>query len=337
MQVWDNFIKSHPNGSPYQLSSWIKTIHQTYSYKPILSVDKDSNGKIAGIIPCFLIKSIFTGRRLVSLPFSDYCCPLFKNVNQEKESLSQIIGEYKRQVRYIEIRNAIQDDIGLVCNDYFKLHVIALSSDPLEVKRNIDKRTIQYSIRKAQKAGVVIKEENTINGIEKFYWLNILTRKKHGVPIQPKQFFINLLENMILNKYGFILLAYFNNKAIAAGLFFKFKETIYYKYNASDPKYLSKKTPNHLLTWYAIENACLENYKFFDFGRTAPDNEGLMRYKEMWGAKTFPLPYYYYPKVKGVASKDEKNTLFRIYTGLWKSLPLIIIKRLGPVIYKHIG
>ena len=134
---------------------------------------------------------------------------------------------------------------------------------------------------------------------------------------------------------AFILLAKYAQKVIAAGLFLKFKKTIYYKYNASDPAFSSKLSPNHLLTWSAIERACLEGFEYFDFGRTAPDNRGLMRYKEMWGVKPVDIEYHYYPNITGVTSTKESNFLFKVATRIWSVLPNPLVNRIGPMIYKY--
>lgn len=59
---------------------------------------------------------------------------------------------------------------------------------------------------------------------------------------------MNMFHNMISKGHASILLAIWDSKTIAAGIFIKFKKTIYYKYNVSNPLYMSKKAPNHLLT-----------------------------------------------------------------------------------------
>jgi len=335
MKQWDDFVKSHPEGSPFHLGCWLRTIQDTYSFEPLLYAFRDENGTISSAFGFFLIKSLLTGTRMVSVPFSDYCVPLCNDQSQENELLTKILGEQKHRVNYIEIRGGSTNGCGLVCHNYYKRHVLELNPNPSVVMKTIDKRTIQYSIRKAQKSGVEIKEENSAFGMDEFYRLNKLTRKKHGIPSQPKKFFENLLRHVISNGHASMKLAFYESKVVAAGLFFKFKDTVHYKYNASDPEYLTKATPNHLLTWSAIEQACLEGYRFFDFGRTAPDNVGLMRYKEMWGAKALDLPYYYYPRVKGATSKEGSGLSYRIYTRIWRSLPDTLVEFIGPKIYKY--
>ena len=337
MREWDNYVLSHSNGTPFHLSLWLKTIYKTYKFEPILFVDKDSTNSLSFIFPSFLIKSFLNGKRIVSIPFSDYGGPLCNDDSQLSEHVNSIIYDFKKRVKYFEFRCSFPSNDASVCNSYYKRHILELSKDPDEVKNKLNKRTIKYSIRKAVNSGVIIKEVNTIDGIMEFYNLNALTRKKHGVPTQPKKYFNLLYENIINNDLGFILLAYIEDKIIAASLFLKYKDTIHYKYNASDPKYMKSYKPNHLLTWTAIKKACIEGYKYFDFGRTSPDNKGLMRYKQMWGANPIDCEYNYYPEAMGVNSIQEDKLIYKILTNSWRLLPTFIDRRIGNFLYKHMG
>lgn len=101
---WDHFVESHPKGTPYHLSAWLKTLQETYSFVPLMYVVKDTDHNISGIFPFFLIKSLLTGSRIVSLPFSDTCGPLFNDPSQEKDVLAEIIQQCDNQIKYIEIR-----------------------------------------------------------------------------------------------------------------------------------------------------------------------------------------------------------------------------------------
>ena len=335
MDLWDTFVESHPNGTPYHLSCWLRTIHETYSFKPFLYVVKKNNGGISGILPLFLIKSWISNNRLVSLPFSDCGGPLFLDQADEAELLKNIIHEHGKSVNYIEMRSKLTEGSNFIVYNHYKRCVLDLTPGMSVVRKKLEKRTIQYSIRKAEKIGVEIKEENSRVGMDEFYRLNMLTRKKHGVPCQPKIFFDKLLENVISKGHGFILLAFYDSKAVASSLFMKCNNTIHYKYNASDPDYMKKVAPNHSLTCQAIRLGYQRGFKCFDFGRTSPDNQGLMRYKKLWGSKVIDIPHYYYPQIKGASSTEESSGMYRRLTNVWRSLPNPIIAKIGPMIYKH--
>jgi len=335
---WDAFVKSHPEGTPFHLTSWMRVIRDTYSFEPLLYFTQCKDETISGIYPFFLVKSLLSGNRIVSIPFSDYCGPLQADQKIENyDVLSFLVTKYGRNVKYIEIRSPIQNNSIFVCNNYFENHILNLLSNSETVYKNFDKKTIQYSIRKSEREGVVVSEENTLRGLIEFCRLNNMTRKKHGIPTQPIKFFRNIYKHIISKGQGFILIASYKNNAIAAGIFFSLKDIVYYKYNASDPSYLVKKTPNHLLTWFAIKKSCENKFRYFHFGRTSKDNVGLSRYKEMWGAQPYNLPYYYYPKIKGATAKEEKSLMYNLFTKIWRRLPNRVSELASPIIIKHIA
>ncbi len=55
------------------------------------------------------------------------------------------------------------------------------------------------------------------------------------------------------------------------------------------------------------------------------------------GAIEEPLPYYYYPRVAGLAATSESSWAFRTLTACWKRLPLGVAQVLGGHLYKHLG
>ena len=141
---------------------------------------------------------------------------------------------------------------------------------------------------------------------------------------------------MISQNMGFTILAEFEGKAVAGVVFFTHKDTIYYKFNASDEKYLQKR-PNHLVTWEAIKFACVNNYRFFDFGRCAPQGTGLRTYKSRWGTREVNLPYYYYPRIRGPASIAEDGMLYRMARIFSHVTPQFLFKAAGSFFYRHLG
>lgn len=338
MREWDDFVKNHPHGTVFHLQSWIKTIRDSYNMEPYLYCIKNDENSISSILPFFAINSQLIGNRIVSLPFTDYCGPLSINTNDEVELLRHAIDNFNGNVKYIEIRSNLTNPDVYQCDNLYKLHVLELCPDTNEIVTHIDKKTIQYSIRKASKAGVEIREENSLWGIMEFYRLNKMTRKKHGVPHQPLRYFENLFRNMFSNGNAFLLLAFCDSHVIAGGMFLRLNKTIYYKYNASDQAWLSEKRPNHLLTWHAIEKACRENYRYFDFGRTDASNDGLIRYKEMWGATSSDLPYYYYPKATGFnCEKSIRGLCLDNAKKIWRIMPDPLIDMISSRIFRHLG
>jgi lipid II:glycine glycyltransferase (peptidoglycan interpeptide bridge formation enzyme) len=237
----------------------------------------------------------------------------------------------------IEIRGAVPANPAWNEQTSYVRHMIDLRQGLDRVSKSLDRRTIQYSIRKAEKSGVTIEEPSFREGINEFYRLHLLTRAKHGVPSQPLRFFRDLLERLEPYATPSILLARHGHSAIAAGLFIEFNGTVYFKYSASDPDYLTSKTPNHLLTWHAIQSACMRGLERFDFGRSGLSNDGLCRYKRAWGACESALPYSYYPDQSTPATAGETGVTYELLTSLWRKLPRPLQDRVGPLLYRYLG
>jgi CelD/BcsL family acetyltransferase involved in cellulose biosynthesis len=336
-KAWDDYVEAHPLATPLHLSSWLSAIEATYSFEPLLYVAKGEDGATLGVFPLFKIRGVLAGIRIVSLPFSDYGGPLCNNAAAEEELVRHVRDACRKELRYLEIRGGLQSPGNLLSYHYYKRHVMNLEPGLSAIQSKIDKKTIQYCIRKAEKAGVTIRQDNTGKGLDAFFRLNSLTRRKHGVPSQPRAFFENLFSRIVSGNTGFILVAEHESAIVAASLFLTMGRQIHYKYNASDPAVLKKLSPNHLLTWHVITWGVEHGYAALDFGRTSPDNEGLIRYKNMWGMEDKDLPYYYYPRVNGAVSTKESGLGYRVMTSMWRHLPLHVMESLSSVLYKHFG
>lgn len=155
MQFWDDYVKSHPKGTPFHLSNWIKTIYETYQFEPLMYVKVNNENKISGIFPCFLIKLLFNKARIVSLPFSDYGGPLCNLEHTEQELIQTIIDNYKGRINYFEIRSRLSNTCSLISHNFYRRHILMLDKDT-DISKIADRKTIQYSMRKALKSGVEI-------------------------------------------------------------------------------------------------------------------------------------------------------------------------------------
>jgi len=337
MLQWDEFVTLHPGGTPYHLSGWLRTIVETFHFKPLLYGVQNSDGRLSAIFPLFEIRDFIRGTRLVSLPFSDYGGPLLCPDVGGSEIIAALGNSDQKNVRNIEVRGHMPDERGFLRHNYYKRHVFDLQRKIPEILKSMDKKTVQYGIRKAEKCGMIVKEVKDASGIREFVRLNMLTRKKHGVPSQPGLWFEHLWKNIINPGKGFVLTAELNQRVIGASVFLRCGHRLHYKYNASDPKVLRSASPNHLLTWTAIKWGNENNFTTLDFGRTASDNEGLMRFKEMWGATVTELPYFYYPKIKGAASVHEKKAFFRLSAFAWRLLPNVVAEKLSALVFKYLA
>lgn len=337
----DTFVKQQAKDLLYYSQAWYDLITKLYGYPFIQLTTTDATGHITGYLPLCYIQSSLTGRRLVSLPFSDYCPLLAVDDTSANNLIEQAIRlAQQRKVKYLELRTGTNEVLAkrsdLMESNLYVRWLLPLTPDPNAVWSGL-RKPVQHQIKKSRKMGVQVRAAQNHEDMMQYYQLHLQTRsKKHGMPTQPRQFFARLWENLGTKGAMQLLLAEYEGKVIAGMVLLASGTKLQYAYGASDEHYLHL-APNNLLTWTSIEWGCSHGYESFDFGRTAQDNEGLMEFKRRWGATKEPLPYYYYPHIAGLASTPEDSWKFRVLTSCWRRLSLSISGPLGGYLYRHMG
>lgn len=331
---WDSLLITHPGATVFHSSGWARALSDTYSYDRKYLVVRRA-GRLLGLFPLMEIDSIFTGKRAVSLPFSDYCDCL-ETEEAKIASLWKMVciaGE-NAGWRYIESRARNFSCVDIPAYDSFVGHELALNGDEERIW-NCLKGSNRTFIRKAKKEGVVVLFSSTLEAVRSFYNINCITRQHHGLPPQPYSFFEKLQSNVLSKGNGFVVLASHGGKIIAGIVCLHFGKKAHYKYGASLREYQNLR-PNNLILWEAIRWYQKEGFESFCFGRTELANEGLRRFKLGFGAREYDISYVRY----GLKEREycrRKPTGSGILSRAMQRTPVSILKKVGEVLYRHMG
>ncbi|MCX8022629.1 MAG: GNAT family N-acetyltransferase [Syntrophorhabdaceae bacterium] len=332
--AWDDLIGSMEEPSFFYTSSWANTLSHAYGYEPCYFLWSE-NRKVKALVPFMEIKSPITGIRGVCLPFTDYCEPYIGD-GIDFGNVFSSIAEFgkKRRWKYMEIRGGETHFGKERPYSTFFGHVLYLSGDEKRLLKDL-KDTTRRNIKKAQGEGLQIEILTTEKAVQEFYRLNAMTRKLHGLPPQPPFFFRELYEHVISKGMGVVVLAFYQNKAIAGALYLHYGDKVIYKYGASDRAYQHLR-PNNLVMWEAIKWYNGRGYRFFYFGRTETENQGLRRFKLDWGTEEYTIRYYRYDLKKGCFMEKSGDGM-KLANTLFRRMPLPLLKTLGRILYRHVG
>lgn len=334
LQNWDELILQHPDYSFFHSSYWSRILQDTYKYKPYYFVIEKDN-KLIAAIPVMFIESFITGKRAVCLPFSDYCQPLISEEISFNELFNEVLKLGKSEgLKYLELRggNMYFPDVEASTFDY--THNLDITLDEKKLFENFSSNT-KRNIKKATREGVKVEISNSRSALEDFYNMNCVTRKKHGLPPQPKKFFENLYKHIILQDKGFIAIGKFNNVSIAGAIYLHIGYKALYKYGASFMEYQNLRA-NNLVMWEALKYYSARGFESFSFGRTEPDNEGLRKFKLGWGTREEILNTYRY-NFSTNNFECIKTKTSGAHNKLFNKIPLPALKILGSIFYKHYG
>ena len=290
---------------------------------------------MVGLLPVMEVNSWLTGRRGVSLPFTDYCDPLAGDLPAFQRLFDQALAYGRdRHWKYLELRGGQQFLAAAPPSQRFYGHEIALESDEKALFAAMAS-PVRRAVRKAEKQGVTVEILKDGKGVQQFYSLHCRTRRKHGLPPQPFEFFENLQKHVLAAGCGIIVLARLGAKAVAGSVFVHTGPQALYKFGASDERMLELRG-NDLVMWEAIKYYAARGARTLRLGRTSLSNEGLRRFKLGWGAREYPINYFKYDLRKSAFVTDRDQSV-GWYNRVFAALPLSLSRFLGAVLYRHVA
>ena len=337
-QRWDELVARHPAASVFHSRGWLEALKRTYGYEPfVLSTTAD--GPLANGLVCCRVRT-WAARRLVSLPFSDHCEPLV----DDPADLAAMVGWFEAEVRSrrwrsFELRPVTAGGLADVGQPFredddrrYVLHTLDLRRPAEQIFGSFHASSTQRAIRRAEREGVTYETGRSESMLDEFYRLMRLTRRRHGLPPQPREWFRNLVD--CLGGGLTLHVARKGGAAIAAILTLSFKKTMVYKYGGSDAAHHSLGAMPFLF-WRAIQEAVSRGVEVLDLGRSDLDQPGLIAFKDHFGAARRDLAYSRMP-----ARADGARM-----SGPWsrgahwaaRHVPDAVLDFTGRVLYRHLG
>lgn len=331
---WDSLISAHPQTQYFHGSGWARVLRESYGHKPFY-VCRMAAGQIQEVLPIMEVSSRWTGRRGVSLPFTDFCVPL-KNQSQASPALYRMAVETgrKRNWRYLECRGGHQEWPGSRPSLSFYGHSLDLEVGVDDIFKGFS-GAHRRGVRKAQSEQLRVEFGSDLESVASFYRLHCQTRRRHGLPPQPFRFFENIQRYLLQRGGGFVATARIEDKPVGAAVFFCNGRNALFKFGASSQDFL-KWRPNNLVMWESIKRCAALGCKQLHLGRTSIANEGLRRFKLGFGAREEEIRYANYDFKTGsfVTTADRVEGWFN---PLFARMPLSWLRLAGKVLYPHLS
>lgn len=334
-QRWEEFVQGHPRGSIYHTLGWRAVTeeglgHQAYYVRAI-----DSNGRIAGVLPLFLIRGLM-GRRLVSVPMRDRGGVLAHDgatasllVEHGIELTRELKCKYLELRSLDEIASEVSQPAGLKCERYWITTRIDLSPGVEKLWKALDRDSIRWAINKAGREGMRFDIDATEEGTQRFYDLFVNTRSAMGIPPYPRSLFLAIWRHLIAKGKANLFLVWKGADLVHGMINLLSKSTFIPAYAAPQNQW-RKHHLNEFMFWSTIRWAKENGFEEYDFGADSPLQKGLMRFKEKWGGVARPMNYYYF--LNTVDAPPNFDSSSRVYTAMravWRNLPVPISKPLG--------
>ena len=333
---WGTFVERHPLSSVFHRSEWLEALRRTYDYEPVVYTTSAPHEELRDGLAFCVVSSWLTGKRLVSLPFSDHCDPLLAEGDMASALLEEMRKEQKkRKFSHVEFRprnGSFGLQAGSEPSNSYCFHAIDLDRDEKAIYSGFHKDCVQRKIRRADKEKLRYVEGRSISELRMFYDLFVQSRQRQRIPPQPFRWFQNLAE--CLGPAMQVRVALYGDQVAASIVTLQHQKTLVYKYGCSDTR-LNNLGGMPWLFWKVIRQAREQGLTELDLGRSSWDNPGLIAFKDRLGGNRVTLNYWKYPQ--SASRTGMLGTLKRPAGWILGHSPQPVLIAAGRILYRHFG
>lgn len=344
-QIWDDYVKAHPNATPYHLFAWGESVQAAYKHKPLyLLAFKDNT--LVGVLPLIQFKKPFAKLALCSLPFCDLGGVL-ADTREVENRLLDYACDWSQQKgnEVVDLRQS-----GMTCLDEKanqsageadfagkKVRMLLNLPDNSEQLWDGFKSKLRSQIRKADKNGLAANAGSQMQRVDDFYQVFARNMRDLGSPVHSKQWFESVFQHYGDN--AIIANVYLDDLVIGSGVVLICGDRACIPWASTNSDY-NRLAPNMLLYWTLLKHCCDAGIKTFDFGRST-FNEGTYKFKSQWGAKPELLNWHQMnarQKVNECFNQNSNHSKLRTHVeNIWRKLPVDVTTFVGPKIRKYIS
>jgi CelD/BcsL family acetyltransferase involved in cellulose biosynthesis len=333
--AWIRFVQRMPETTPFHHPAWAAMIARAYGFDAFALALRDPAGgeqHVAGFPVVEVRHPLTRRRRWSSLPFTDTCPALVEPGNEVTLAGEVEALRLREDIAGVEISGPLIGVPGYTSTRRIS-HVLPLDPDPRRVEAGF-RSSVRRNVRAARSSGLSLRRASSeADMTEVFYRLQLMTRRRLGLPAQPRRFFRRLWRDVLAPGLGHLTVVEAAGVPVAAAAFLEWNDVTIYKYGASDPAAWHLR-PNNLLFAEEIEAACLAGRATFHFGRTDVDDQGLRRFKLGWGAEEMPLRTTCFGATGPRLERSGPPPLLR---ALVRRSPPFVARTVGTALYRYVA
>jgi CelD/BcsL family acetyltransferase involved in cellulose biosynthesis len=340
---WETLMNHLPASVIYQHPAWLGVLEEAYGYKPIHLACEDATGALRGILPLFYRRGLRTGRICLSPPpvagplaDTEQAGIMLIQAAIERSRVEQA-ARFQFTTRSTSLDHCVNNVAGMPLHETYEL---ALPERPDLLR--LDAR-IRRAVKKATRLGMQIRPAENKRELRIWYELYLQTMRRLLVVPQPYHMFELAWQRLYPRGLLRLLLAEQveagQRRLVAGFLFLQWGQTISHLYTGWRREDQDLR-PNDLLHWQAIQDACTEGLRWYDFGNVPEGNQSMAQFKSKWGTETRMIYRYSYPLIsrggtnettgasdqRGQSGSLKSAIRGYIVTPLWRHLPIKVIE-----------
>ncbi|MFN2136280.1 MAG: GNAT family N-acetyltransferase [Candidatus Promineifilaceae bacterium] len=331
--AWDKFVRRSPDGLHLHLSGWAAVMHDTYGY-PTYYLLARAGGEVCGVLPLFLVPSLITGKRLMTMPGG--LCAANERVAQALLANAASLAATTGAGRVVIQDSRDTWDADWQTTSEHVSWLLPLPAGEETLWEQLD-GNIRRQVRKARKNGLEAEIDRSGEGLKPFYEMFCRFTHDAGTPVFGYQFLENVIR-VFPGQYSIALIRH-EDEVIAGYFQLEMGSRMAGMWGAALPETL-KLRPAYLALWEIMRDAIECGFTYLDMGRS-PAGSNASKFKGQWGGEASPVYQLSWREngpggEESITNQVQSDRKFQLFMQLWPRLPLSITNRVGPILRRHI-
>jgi hypothetical protein len=293
--AWDALVDDSDSATVFHTSAWARLWIAEWPgarWEAVVLPDAHGYAGALGLI----IHDGPLGRRVLAMPYGTYSGPIVRRGHPDPSSVRRLLLEgYAQLVRHAWVmlseltwyqgkRDEVPSD--LLATEGFT-HVRPLSSD-YEAQIGALPLSVRSRIKQAEEHGLTFRPVTDARDVRHYHALAVRTVRRRGGLPKPLSLYQRIQRNLSplgLARYD---LVEHHGIVIGGSLHFTYRGVAINWLTVSDERKWELR-PNHLIIARVMRDLCAREFHEYNLGGSPPDAEGLIKFKESWGATRRPV------------------------------------------------
>lgn len=338
---WSGFVDATPEATVYHDIAWRDIFESSFRYKSRYLIAENADGSVCGVLPLFLVPSLFGRPRLVAVPYRDrggivstHAAAFVALVTATKELMKSDGAESATIKTLVAYGEAAIKSTDLQRIDHWTHSTVDIRA--LRVA-DLDKQLAKSmrNVRKAVRSNLSVHcLPPTSAAIAEWYGIYRPSQRALGVPWFSEKFFREI-GSRLYDKTEIYVVRRETGDAVAGCILFYDKQTAIYGYSASRPE-ARELRPNDIMLYEIYQNMIERGIMTFDFGADSPHQDGLLRFKRKWLARQQGIPCYFLGQVD-VDQTDSSASRYNVARAALRMLPEPVSTFLTAPLVRYFG
>ncbi len=293
--AWDTLVADSDTATVFHTSAWARLWIAEWPgarWEAVVLPDETGYAGALGLV----IHDGPLGRRVLAMPYGTYGGPIVRRGHPDPAGVRRLLLDgYAQLVRHAWVMlseltwyEGRRDELpaDLVATDGFT-QVRPLAPDFAAILESLP-HSIRSRVRQAEEQGVTVRPVTDARGVRAYHALAVRTVRRLGGLPKPHSLYQRIFRSLVPEGLARYDLVEHRGQPIGGSLHFTYRGTAINWLTVSDDRKLDLR-PNHIAIARVMADLCAAGYREYNLGASPPDAEGLIKFKESWGAARRPV------------------------------------------------